>query len=434
MTDTHTFYRAFEDRMRGSRELIIDRMQVYRPFLAGLLDLFERPAAMDIGCGRGEWLELLTSLGFEPRGIDLDDGMLAACRKRGLAVNKGDGVAYLAAMKAESMALISAFHVAEHLPFDRLQVLVKEALRVLRPGGLLIIETPNPENPVVGSHTFHLDPTHEKPLPPKLLEFLADYWGYHRTRIMRLQENQGVSTNPDPTLTQVFFDASPDFAIIAQKSAEPGQLALLDAPFEHTWGIDLQTLSGRYDAAMTARFTEVETRFTEVETRFTQQVHQALVQQRQAHQQERDALAAELKLIYGSRSWRLTRPLRWVSGQVRALRTQGLKPRIKSVLAVPGLWLAVRIDRYTRHNRAFRLPMVKLIQKLGLYNRLFQFYHTARMRRAATSQNGTFYRLTESQKAAQAAWMPGQGELTTEELMRRIREEVRLTKQEETLQ
>ncbi len=425
MTDSNAFYRAFEERLRGSRELILLRLQVYRPCLNTLLDLFDRPAALDIGCGRGEWLELLAGLGFDPEGIDLDDGMLAACRERGMAVETGDGVARLAGMADQSLALVSAFHVVEHLPFDRLQILVKEALRVLQPGGLLILETPNPENPVVGANSFYLDPTHNKPLPPGLLGFLPEFYGFHRTLIMRLQEEKGIRSDPCPTLTHVFFSASPDYAVVAQKTAEPEILVKMDPVFQQSWGIDLNTLTMRYDTALTGRFHDLEARFT----REVAQIRQALDQVRRDHQEERAALAHELKILYGSRSWRMTRPLRQAAGLIQALFGSGLRSKTAAILCWPAFWLLKQVDRMTRHHPRVRNAFHGVLGKLRLSG-LAGFYHTARSREAAAAFKEQSYELTEAQKAAQTAWMPRRDDLTTEELLNRIRQEITRTRQQ----
>ena len=132
------FYRAFEERYRGSRELIRQRLQAYAPFIGPLRSLYQPAPAIDLGCGRGEWLELLQDAGFQPHGVDLDAGMLAACTERGLPVTQGDAIAYLQALGDASQCIVSGFHLAEHMAFSDLETLVCHALRVLKPGGLFI--------------------------------------------------------------------------------------------------------------------------------------------------------------------------------------------------------------------------------------------------------------------------------------------------------
>ena len=241
------FYRAFEDRFRGSRELICSRLKIYLPFIEPLKSIEPRPAAVDLGCGRGEWLELLRDNGFEAQGVDLDKGMLAACVKNRLRVVKGDAILFLHELADESQAIISGFHIGEHLPFAQLQSLVHEAFRVLKPGGLLILETPNPENILVSSLSFYVDPTHRNPLPPELLSFLPEYYGFERVKAIRLQENPEVRQSQSASLALVLGAVSPDYAVVAQKGAEAHILALFDAPFAEQFGVSFDQLVTRFD-------------------------------------------------------------------------------------------------------------------------------------------------------------------------------------------
>jgi SAM-dependent methyltransferase len=214
------FYRAFEDRFRGSRELIKSRLRVYLPFVEPLRSYYDDAMALDLGCGRGEWLELLQEAGFDVQGVDLDNGMLAACRERDLNVQTCDAVDFLKELPDASRVVVTGFHIAEHIPFPDLQVLVKESLRVLKPGGLLILETPNPENIVVGTSYFFIDPTHLRPIPPQLLSFLPEYYGFKRVKILRLQEPAGLHKSKALTLLDVLRGVSPDCAVVAQKKGE----------------------------------------------------------------------------------------------------------------------------------------------------------------------------------------------------------------------
>ena len=177
-SDQNNFYKAFEDQHRGSREVIKSRLSVYVPFIKKIQAAHPNATALDLGCGRGEWLELLQDNQLTASGIDLDDGMLSACRSRGLNVQTGDAIAHLKSLPADSLSIVSGFHIAEHLSLDDLQTLIKEALRTLKPAGLLILEAPNTENLVVGTSSFYLDPTHQRPLPSALLSFLVGYLGF----------------------------------------------------------------------------------------------------------------------------------------------------------------------------------------------------------------------------------------------------------------
>jgi O-antigen chain-terminating methyltransferase len=250
-------YKAFEDLHRGSRELIQSRLGVYLPFVEVIKSIYPSSAAsstatqaleaLDLGCGRGEWLELLKKHGVNAEGIDLDDDMLSACRTQGLKVTTGDVVAYLQSLPNESRYLISGFNIAEHLSLDDLKILIEESLRVLRPAGLLILEAPNTENLVVGTSSFYLDPTHQRPLPSQLLTFLTDYFGFARSKLLRLQEPVQLRDELTPvSLFNVLSAVSPDYAVIAQKQAETNILARFDDLFNQDYGLSLAILASRY--------------------------------------------------------------------------------------------------------------------------------------------------------------------------------------------
>jgi SAM-dependent methyltransferase len=246
---THAgFYRALEDRFRGSRELILSRLAAYLPFIEPLKGLAEIVSAVDLGCGRGEWLELLKQHGFEGQGVDVDAGMLHACRERGLQVTEGDAIDFLKALPSESQLIVSGFHVAEHLSFETLQTLIQQALRVLKPAGLLILETPNPENFKVSSLYFYLDPSHRNPLPPDLLAFVPEYYGFARVKIVRLQEDDSLMQVTSVSLDQVFGGASPDYAVVAQKGADTQSLEVFSGVFQRDFGLSSATLLQHYDS------------------------------------------------------------------------------------------------------------------------------------------------------------------------------------------
>lgn len=243
-----SFYRAFEDQHRGSRELIKGRLAKYLPFITPLATLYPGGKTFDLGCGRGEWLELMAEAGFSPVGVDLDADMLEACRERGLPVFQGDAIEYLAALESDSHALISAFHVVEHVSFEQVRRIVSEALRVLKPGGLLILETPNPENIVVAGCNFYLDPSHKQPVPPELLSFVGEYAGFARVKRLRLQEapalhDEGARIH----LLDVLGGVSPDYAIVAQKACSEEEAASFDAAFSTDYGLALADLAARFE-------------------------------------------------------------------------------------------------------------------------------------------------------------------------------------------
>ena len=231
------FYRAFEEKFRGPRGLIQQRLEVYLPFVQPVCAAYPEALVLDLGCGRGEWLELLQKNSIAAMGVDLDTGMLEACQQINLKVQCQDALESLKQLQDGSASVVSAFHLVEHLPFDRVKDLVAECHRVLKPGGLLIMETPNPENFMVATHNFYLDPTHLRPIPPDLLAFVPEYLGYESVKILRLQETDGVKTHPNLSMLDVLTGASPDYAVVAQKAGHTALKQSLQALFDQAFGI-----------------------------------------------------------------------------------------------------------------------------------------------------------------------------------------------------
>ena len=214
--DLNNLYIAFENQFRGTAEEIKHKQTRYLPFLAALAQAFTEPLdILDIGCGRGEWLRLLAPLNYQAKGIDLSQTMVDYCRLDDLEAEQGEALSYLARQADNSLHVISAFHVIEHLDFEQLVSLFDHCLRVLKPGGKIIFETPNPENITVGAYSFYIDPTHKNPLPPISVEFIARQRGFSRVDIYRYnpREEPGESS----AISKNWFCSPVDFALIAQK-------------------------------------------------------------------------------------------------------------------------------------------------------------------------------------------------------------------------
>ena len=213
-------YLSFEDKFRGSREDIKKRQEYYLPMVQDVITN-EEGSLLDIGCGRGEWLELLQENKIKAKGLDLNRLMVQTAQEHGLDVSNGDAIAYLKAQEEESLDVISAFHIVEHLPFEVLIALFDESLRVLKKGGIIIFETPNPENLFVGSCSFYTDPTHINPIPPVTLEFLATNRGFRDVTVHKLHPLKEItlSKETDENINNLIIAAASaqDYSIIGTK-------------------------------------------------------------------------------------------------------------------------------------------------------------------------------------------------------------------------
>jgi len=219
-------YVGLEDAFRGTREDIKQRASHYLPVIADAVGHTGGALVVDLGCGRGEWLEVLAEQGIDACGVELNPVLLAECTGRGFTAVLADALNFLRGRGDGSVGAITAMHLAEHLDFETLVGIIDEARRVLAPGGALILETPNPENLVMSTHWFYFDPTHRNPLPPGLFEWLVSARGFVDVRIERLIENRGIyPVDPVPTdapgaatINKLLgmLQAAPDYAIVAR--------------------------------------------------------------------------------------------------------------------------------------------------------------------------------------------------------------------------
>ena len=170
-------YLGFEDAFRGSPEEIRARLASYLPIFEGRRDV------LDIGCGRGEFLELLKQRGITARGLDLNHEMVETSRARGLDVTEGDALSYLESLEDASLGGIFAAQVVEHLDPRYLMRLLETAGHKIRPGGVIVLETINPACWVAFFESFLRDVTHVWPLHPETLQYLVRASGFARVDV-----------------------------------------------------------------------------------------------------------------------------------------------------------------------------------------------------------------------------------------------------------
>lgn len=170
----------FADRFRGSEEDIRSRAQMYTTRFAG------HDPVLDLGCGRGEVIQVLQEAGIKARGVDSHEDSIALCRSKNLEAERADLFSYLRDLPDASLGGVVCCQVIEHLPPQRLPEMIQLAHAKLRTGGLIALETPNPECLAIFATHFYIDPTHRHPIPPVLTSFYLEEAGFGRIEIERL--------------------------------------------------------------------------------------------------------------------------------------------------------------------------------------------------------------------------------------------------------
>lgn len=211
------FYIDFEDRFRGTEEMIEKRQAEYLPlFKGGEID-FKKTPVLDIGSGRGEFLGLLKKHKVRAIGLDINKDMVERSKKKGLEALEGDALEHLQKAKSQSYGAICGFHIVEHIPFNVLLRILENAHRALAENGFVIFETPNPENVTVGSTTFYMDPSHLHPLPPDLLAFTLETCGFKNIEVKRIHPDEEVDTTGIHKEVARRFFGPRDYAVVAYK-------------------------------------------------------------------------------------------------------------------------------------------------------------------------------------------------------------------------
>jgi SAM-dependent methyltransferase len=209
----------FADAFRGPEDNIRERQKRYASRFAETVRDHPAHEILDLGCGRGEFLEAAREAGLSARGIDQSPECVALCRAKGLAAEQADQFTYLAAVEDGSLGGVFCSQVVEHLPPDRVPALVQLLAGKLRPGGLAAIETPNPECLAIFATHFYLDPTHTRPIPPVLLGFYLEEAGMGSVEVERLAPAAELipALNDLPASVRDALFGGMDYVIFARK-------------------------------------------------------------------------------------------------------------------------------------------------------------------------------------------------------------------------
>ncbi len=213
--------RAFMDAFRGPRGETLGRVSEYVALLSRAAPVLE------LGCGRGELLEALRAAGVAARGVDTDPAMVEACVRLGLEAGTGDALAAVRSATPGSLGGVTALHLFEHLPAATWMSIVEAAAAALRPGGVLLVESPNPESLRVGAGLFWLDPTHRAPIHPQSLAFVMRALGLEvvETRLLHpfpAEQTLAGASQPQPVRElaerlDAWLSGPRDFMVLARK-------------------------------------------------------------------------------------------------------------------------------------------------------------------------------------------------------------------------
>jgi len=203
----------FMERFRGSPEKIKEhfKRRVF-PLVKEVISRFDREKlkAIDLGCGRGEWLELLREEGIFCEGVELNRILVKDLIKKGFFVQRKDALEFLKSQEEESFHIVSGFHLIEHLPVEKRTRLLKEVYRVLKKGGIALFETPNPRNILVGAGDFYRDPSHLVPVFPDTFEFMGEIAGFEESIVFFYEEEGLIPAK------KVRFDSLEDYLRVSR--------------------------------------------------------------------------------------------------------------------------------------------------------------------------------------------------------------------------
>jgi SAM-dependent methyltransferase len=219
-------YLEFERRFRGSRAEIQQRQRDAVRHVESLAG-GDAPV-LDLGAGRGEWLAVLAEAGVPAYGVDTNAEMAGEAVAAGLDVRTEDALVHLEELPEATLGAVTGFHLAEHLPIPALTRVLDAAYLALQPGGVVVLETPDPTNLGVGTAGFYLDPTHLRPLHPLFLQFLVEQRGFVDVEVHRVHPVDAALAAPQggdeprarvvDALAQALFGPQ-DYVVVGRRPA-----------------------------------------------------------------------------------------------------------------------------------------------------------------------------------------------------------------------
>jgi 2-polyprenyl-3-methyl-5-hydroxy-6-metoxy-1,4-benzoquinol methylase len=169
-----------DHRYRGTELKLKAQLEFYLPYIR---EISELGTVIDVGCGRGTFLEIMRDNQIDAIGLEINENQIENCRRKNLDVRLTDALEFMRRSEADQYGAITFFHVIEHLDFETLVAILMEAYRVVAPGGIVLMETPNAENLYVSTHMFNVDPTHIKPITYQYISTVLEVLGFECERL-----------------------------------------------------------------------------------------------------------------------------------------------------------------------------------------------------------------------------------------------------------
>ena len=214
----NNFYLDFENRFRGSRSSVLEKLSCYDSLLQRISKNLNEVRLLDVGCGRGEWLEQCSKYGFTCIGVEMNVAAAKVCKDFGLNIINKDVFEVLNSYEDSSLDVISAFHFIEHIDHSKLIKFFEECKRLLSPSGVMILETPSIDNLIVASRNFYLDPTHLTPINPDSISYIIESLGFDFSKYYYI--NSGPLFSADNyNLTKVLNGIAQDVLIVSTSTA-----------------------------------------------------------------------------------------------------------------------------------------------------------------------------------------------------------------------
>ncbi len=240
------YYLDFENKFRGDRQTIINRLSMYDSLVELIIKINNTNYFIDIGCGRGEWLERWQKKVPFCIGLESNQGMIKKCREYGFSIIEGDALETIKNLPDESASLITIFHVIEHLNNKDLFDLILSCSRVLKKDGILIMETPSIDSLTVSSRTFYLDPTHINRINPDGLSFTLEKAGFRYNKYFFINGGQ-FKNEGSHKISKLLNGVAQDLLFVATKSNIASQIIFEE---NKTWENSLCLASSTMELAI----------------------------------------------------------------------------------------------------------------------------------------------------------------------------------------